>query len=1013
MKRVLSMVLALVMLVGMMPYVALATEETTDLPDDAVEFNGHYYKVYDESMTWGEAKVYCENFGGHLVTITTQEEQSFITSIINVSTKFYLWIGAYKSNNNQYVWITGEELVYSNWAKGEPNNSDRVEDSLMIYADDSVVDAGLWNDASGNGNKRYEGFIDDFGFICEWDYNVKIEDGFNFYMNYSSNYINVGSTVDLHIGYYLNNTLDTTVDDYIHTVSDSSVISVVDNGWSKKYGQKLRITAQKEGSSTISVTHPDTGDVSTLDLYVTANESGWNFYNIPKTTIEEGKTTNFYNYSGMVVDEFAYTEKTDNSGNVDRYNVTMTVWNSLNLYGIVTSHYPDGSLYGYHIIDKKDDFDTSFVNSLKSLYYNSGDLFHLIKNDKYYSGKSISTENNVSIDVPAGGHIEITNNAAVSDMANLVNFLYFMFDAISVIKDSAEWVDSGTKIDKGIKDTVVSNLIVGILANNAIKDKVLSCLKSSVNKEFKGLNLNYDNLIDAFVSVSNNLIKNVGFNIIEKLESEICSVMGVASIGESIATKILPTGWIIEGLYTFNDGCDFAVFFNTYCKSSDRPSGIYIYAPSGTSKYQLNGISIDAEDDMTDTVVHAYTVVDTGFANISENTFANQSTYFNEKYETYNITLYKNGEETQPDSPVTVRIPIPEGFNYLNRSVLKVYRNNDDGTLTDMNALVQGDYMVFVTDHFSYYSIVDETEPEQSSELKFSGASLTLCDDLKINYKVDRTFFEENGYERPYVKFVLNDVETIVTDYSITDNKYVFDYSGISPDHANDTIYATLYAVQDGISYSSEVKEYSVAEYCYNMLGDETTTEHSELDTLLVDLLNYGAVSQSYTGHNTDSLANESLTDTQKSWETPEIPEFVSVTNTKHAVIDDPTVTWKSAGISLSDSVKMRFKIAADDIEDLKVVVTNDIGDKWIIYSDLFEIVGDGYYFYFNELNASQMSEAVYLTVYNGDTAVSNTLCYSIESYVYAKQGSDDTALAELVMAMMKYGNAAKVYVSE
>ena len=52
------------------------------------------------------------------------------------------------------------------------------------------------------------------------------------------------------------------------------------------------------------------------------------------------------------------------------------------------------------------------------------------------------------------------------------------------------------------------------------------------------------------------------------------------------------------------------------------------------------------------------------------------------------------------------------------------------------------------------------------------------------------------------------------------------------------------------------------------------------------------------------------------------------------------------------------------------------------------------------------------MTVYNGDTAVSNTIRYSIESYAYAQQNSTDANLVELVKAMMKYGDSAKAYIS-
>ena len=841
----------------------------------------------------------------------------------------------------------------------------------------------------------------------------KCEDGFNFYLNHPSNYINVNSTVDLHVGYYLNNKLDSSVNDYIYTVSNSNVIGVTDNGWSAKYGQKLKVIAKQTGSSTITVTNPNTSESSSLEIYVTGNESGWNFYNIPQMTIEAGKTTNFYNYSGMVVDEFAYTEHKNDLGVTDYYNVTMTVYNSVNLYGVVTSHRADGSVYGYYVLDKMDSHDSSFVNSLKSLYYSSGDLYYLIKNDKYYSGKSISTENKVTIDVPVGGYISISNNVAVSDMANLVNFANLIFDMANVMGSLADWDVSGKYVIDDVKDVATNKLITGILANDAIKDEVLSCLKKSVSEEFEGLSLNHDNLIDAVVSVRDKLAKNVGFNIIEELEKEICSAMGVASIGESIATKVLPTGWIIEGLYTFSEGCDFAVFFNAYCKSKGRPGGIYIYAPSDSSKYQSNGISIDTQDDMSETVIHAYTVADTGSAGINKNTFAEESTYYSEKYQTYNITLYKNGSETQPSSTVTVRIPIPNGFNKLNRSALKVYRNNADGTLTNMNARVEGDYMVFETDHFSYYSIVDESAPSTSEDLKFSGASLTLQDNLTVNYKVNKTEFDGNGYINPYVEFVMNDKSTVVTKYDVIDDKYVFDFSDIAPNLANDTIKATLYAEKDGETYFSETRNYSIAEYCYNMLGKYNTDEYAELRTLLVDLLNYGAASQNYTTYKTDSLVNSELTESQLLWGTADTPSLNTVLSKEYAVIDHPSVIWKGAGLNLQDSVNMRFKIETDNIEDLSVKVTTDDGQQWIIYSDTFEVTDGGYYIFFDGLNVGQMCETVYLTVYDNNEVVSNTIRYSIESYAYSKQNSTIEHLSDLVKAMMRYGDSAKIYAAK
>ena len=294
--------------------------------------------------------------------------------------------------------------------------------------------------------------------------------------------------------------------------------------------------------------------------------------------------------------------------------------------------------------------------------------------------------------------------------------------------------------------------------------------------------------------------------------------------------------------------------------------------------------------------------------------------------------------------------------------------------------------------------------------LGFSNASVTLQDDLTINYKVDASAFEQ--YTNPYVKFVMGDQEIIVRDYTVADGKYVFKFSNIAPHKINDTVYATLYAEFNEVEVNSVTREYSVATYCYNMLEKYSGNEYMSLRRLLVDLLDYGAQSQLYVGYCTDELANEKLTETQKKWGTADERILSTKQHIKYKTIENPTVAWKSAGLKLEDSVAMRFKLAATDITGLVVKVTDAYGNKWNITSDQFKETADGYYYvYFDKFNADQMSEVVYLTVYEGNVAVSHTIRYSIESYAYSKQNDTNEALAELVKAMMQYGDSAYAYV--
>lgn len=79
----------------------------------------------------------------------------------------------------------------------------------------------------------------------------------------------------------------------------------------------------------------------------------------------------------------------------------------------------------------------------------------------------------------------------------------------------------------------------------------------------------------------------------------------------------------------------------------------------------------------------------------------------------FDISLVKDGAEVQPNGEVTVKIPVPESMKSM---TIKVYREEADGSLTDMNAYCADGYVVFTTDHFSKYILKAEkpTEPETS-----------------------------------------------------------------------------------------------------------------------------------------------------------------------------------------------------------------------------------------------------------------------------------------------------------
>lgn len=141
------------------------------------------YKCFEDGMTWDEANAKCNEMGGHLVTITSADEQAIVESLIrSEGSKNNYWIGAQKSTGSaSYQWVTEEKMSYTRFKGGYPDNHYGQEDALMIYRNNNPMLSGdcfgYWNDLNRNGTCMGENFfgIENMGFICEWD-DVDVED---------------------------------------------------------------------------------------------------------------------------------------------------------------------------------------------------------------------------------------------------------------------------------------------------------------------------------------------------------------------------------------------------------------------------------------------------------------------------------------------------------------------------------------------------------------------------------------------------------------------------------------------------------------------------------------------------------------------------------------------------------------------------------------------------------------------------------------------------------------------
>ncbi|MGE5342587.1 MAG: lectin-like protein [Candidatus Omnitrophota bacterium] len=126
--------------------------------------NGHTYQRIDALFSWHEAKSYCERLGGYLATMTSWDEDVFISSnLVNTTASWikYCWLGGTdEEREGTWKWITGEPWGYTHWLPGQPDNCCGGEHYLHCCTPWSDAKPNFWNDLPDA--------IYKFPLICEW-----------------------------------------------------------------------------------------------------------------------------------------------------------------------------------------------------------------------------------------------------------------------------------------------------------------------------------------------------------------------------------------------------------------------------------------------------------------------------------------------------------------------------------------------------------------------------------------------------------------------------------------------------------------------------------------------------------------------------------------------------------------------------------------------------------------------------------------------------------------------------
>lgn len=274
--------------------------------------------------------------------------------------------------------------------------------------------------------------------------------------------------------------------------------------------------------------------------------------------------------------------------------------------------------------------------------------------------------------------------------------------------------------------------------------------------------------------------------------------------------------------------------------------------------------------------------------------------------------------------------------------------------------------------------------------ISIESAALRLDEDIDVIY----TAKVPEGATAT-MTFTMNGETVTIPD----DGTHTFVFEGVNPQCIGDNICATLTATCDDEQFSDEIAEYSVRTYCVNKLADEAIS--ADLRTLLSDVLAYGAAAQTYMSYKTEALVNGGDDILNPTYSTYIDLSGLSATFEGTAA-DSPA--WTGAGLTLKNSVAMTFRFYAESVDGLTVTVS--INGRTQEFTEFTSVGENLYEISFAGIKASEFGDAVTASFSNGG----NTVSYSVNSYVCAKQADSDANLAALVKALYNYGAAAEAY---
>ena len=485
---------------------------------------------------------------------------------------------------------------------------------------------------------------------------------------------------------------------------------------SRKNNEKsieLEIKAKSSGQINISLSSEDPDTYNEFRINVYPESVDYLADSVPVLNKKMG--TNF-NRSDLTVENFRYVY--DES--IDKYKVTMNIYNSSGTAAALVAHKANGDIYDSQIITKHTNFPTDwggFFGILGKGFCQgmTGDLYT-------YRSSLNSTLTEASIEVPADGYITISNDIYSCKMTMAYNIVGICTDAVLGYLKSTNAIGDVSNKDS---DKIAKNITQAILKSIPDKDKFLNSIMEKLgtgitkklapqiiynNAEFAHEMLKRmcdeagEDFADLFIDAVWSVLKS---NVKDAIKNIVIAKIIETGIKESTLSSSLK---VADVFFKLGSGCDLCnqIVYSTVLNPLSGVTTIQFKRDGKDGFVAKDKLKVVSDVIDEDTVLSHYVICDVQRKQLIKGELEKEFQISPDNiFEIHEIALMKNGKKIGTEMQATVEIEIPAG---MLPSSVRIFRRESNGKYTDMKAYPVGNgKMMFVTTHFSEYVIVGES----------------------------------------------------------------------------------------------------------------------------------------------------------------------------------------------------------------------------------------------------------------------------------------------------------------